>query len=236
MTDASARARTDWQPTAAPTTPTPSMLAYAFGERVAPPAGRIGGKLIPCSGRLVDGDELALAMVHIALWDLRRREVVSLDLSVEPGSNESQTLVRPALRAPLDGEFKGSLEYLLLRAARSGRDDREIGDVVAHLYPRQVADPFAYIFELQNEAMVEARLMRRDMEGRVAVPGADPIQGQLVWVCERVAQQLVGFTRTLAEWERDRAQDADGFERIHRAIRTAVESRWDRAAFDGNGG
>ncbi len=235
MTDASARARPDWQPTAAPTTPTPSMLAYAFGERVAPPAARLGGKLIPCSGRMVDGDELAVTIVHMALWDLRRREVVSLEVLVEAGSNDSQILVRPALRAQLDPEFRGSLEYLLLRSARSGRLDRDVTELVGHVYQHDVADPFAHVFELQNEAMVEARLMRRDTEGRVAVPGASPVQGQLVWVCERVAQQLVGFTRTQAEWDRDRAADPDVFDRVHRAIRAGIESRWDRAAFDGEG-
>lgn len=236
MSDASARARPDWLPAAAPTTPTPSMLAYAFGERIAPPAGRFGGKVIPCSGRMVDSDELAVTMLHVALWDLERREVVTLRESVEPGSNDARTFVRPAPRAPLEREFGASLEYLLFRSARSGREDRDVGEVVGHLFPHPMADPFAYVFELENEAMLQARLMRRDVEGRVAVPGFERAgQNRLVWLCEQVGQHIVGFTTTQAEWERYRAADADGCERVHRAIRAAIESRWDRSADEETG-
>ncbi len=125
--------------------------------------------------------------------------------------------------------MRGSLEDLLFRSARSGRDDREAGDVVGHLYQRDVEDPFTAIFDLENVAMIEARLMRRDPEGRVGLaPGASPAPNQLVWLCENVARHIVNFATIQAEWDRDRLRDEAAFGRVHAAIRAGIESRRSR--------
>ena len=227
MTDAAGRARPDRVPAPPPTGPTPSMLAYAFGERIAPPAGTLGGKTIPCSGRDVDSDELAVTMLHVALWDLARRERISL---AAPRSPSARTLIRPAMRAPLDGEVPASLEYRLFRVARSTPSDVDISELVAGLFPRDLDDPFAEVFSLENEAMLRAGLMRLDAEGRVVTGGAAAQPNQLVWLCERVAQHIVAFTTMRAEWGLGREADVEAFDAVHAAIRSGIESRQARAA------
>ncbi len=227
MTDAWGRTRPDRAPTSAPTAPTPSMLAYAFGEKVASPAGRVAGaKLIPCSGRTVDGDELAVTLVHIAIWDLGRRGIFSLDSGLADEAGRPGVIVRPERRALLEDEFPGSLERRLFGNARERECD--LRQLIALLYPENgepVTDPFGQIFELQNEAMLEARLMRRDVEGRIKpAPELPPEPGQLVWLCERVAQFTVAFATIETEWQRYRTVEPEASDSFQQIIRTAVES------------
>ena len=217
-------------PAATPPT-SASMLAYAYAHKVAPPPARLmPSKPVPCAGPdvHVSRNDLAVILLHVAMWDLQRRGRIRLE-DVEKKVlfvKQHALKVRVMPGATPEGEVADSLEYDLLRAAVGASGEGDVRDVVRRLYPGDVEDPYARALAMANPALIAAGVIRLDVEER---SGLGRLRGgkkeTLMWQCDRVGALVSAYNAFVADWVRDRDSNRAEYDRLHKEIDRAIASR-----------
>lgn len=215
----------------APPRTTASMLAYAFAHKMAPPPAKLmPAKPVPCAGPdvKVSRDDLAVIMLHVALWDLERRGLVQFE-EVEKKVlflKQHQLKVRVAPGAAPGSEVKDSLEFAILRAAIGGRGDADVRGVIRGLYPGDVEEPYRRAVAMGNAALIDAGFIRLDVEER---SGLGRLRGgrkeTLMWQCDRLSGLVPAFNAFVDDWVRDREANRTLYDRVHKEIDRAIASR-----------
>lgn len=210
---------------------TPSMLAYAFAHKIAPPPAKLmPAKPVPCAGPdvKVSRDDLAVIMLHVALWDLERRGLVQFE-DVEKKVlfvKQRQLKVRVAPDAAPEAEVKDSLEFAILAAAIRGHGDADVRGVVRGLYPGDVEEPYRRAVAMGNAALIDAGFVRLDVEER---SGLGRLRGgrkeTLMWQCDRLNTLVPAFNAFVDDWVRDREAKRALYDRLHKEIDRAIASR-----------
>lgn len=191
----------------------PSCLLYLFGDRVAKEVTdkwKPWGEAVPCSQTPIDTFELSKYLFASALWNLRTRRLIDLELA--PSQTPRQRLRR---RAP----------EVLLRVRQTQPTVGLEGRALAHLSPGDRIDVTSQIERSIGAPSFDAvtRVFATVWE-EAAARGLFK-SGAFEPICDRIADLEPAFLDTVRRWNRFVADEPELSSALLHACFTAVASR-----------
>lgn len=174
-------------------------LCYLFGDRVAKPAGRFGGTVVPHAGVKVSQADLAALVLAVSFWGLREQGVLRLTLTVR---RRFGFVVRRRIELVATPEVteRSGYDDLILGQVAQGRTS--VYAVVRGWFRRDVNDPEGTVLAVAEREMVTHGLAREVDAERGAVGGFLLGRTRVEPDLDRIEQLWRTFEQTLAGWQR----------------------------------
>ena len=211
-------------PPAGQATPSTGTLLFLYGERVAPPAGVLGGTVVPYHGVKVSTEDLAVTVLAASIWGLRQagllqlQEVTQKALGMIKQQHVQLTMVgSPALRTGYDD--------LVLRGVASGATTAH--DVVYRWFGGDVVDPAGQVLGVANDEMVTLGLAAAVDAGRGAIGGWLRGNTRIEPDRDRIAALWPAFEQAAAGWQYFRQSEPALAETLLDSCRKALRNRRD---------
>ena len=207
-------------------TPSPSLLAYLFADRILEPDGALGlAAPVPCTDRQVEAADLAAVLFAVAFWSLRERGAVRLELGrrrLLVGRRRLEvTRIRAESRVSLEGavmDMPNTDPDALVDEDTSGKPGPlgNVRDVICAWFKTTCEDPEWKVVSMVLQEAAELGLASQDGE-----------QERHRLHCDAVTAERAAFDAFAARWRRFEEGEAAICSALRRECASGI--RWTRS-------